>query len=348
MVVRVRFRSEEHGLTIDLRPKEQSINRPLTSRRVLTALCRAYASKKFSASSMILNELAVLNAEDDSPVDEDEDLWSKGKGLEVVKLQSICYLGGSITEQKGGWRPRFHAMLERKLGRKVAAVDAFCGNAGSTLLAFTACDWVLRCRPDVVMIEVAINDGDALLEGSDDVASALEGIVVAIRKDLPMTSIVFVEMFLRNDLPPSRRSGTKAWVDEGSPARAAAVYSRDVVDLHARIAQAYGAHQINLVPIFQEIDGRDEYFRDDCHHTEAGAQLVAEEVMRKFRIKSCVLPDQPLHPDFWRPRAAEKVETAMISRGKSSESLHGAVADRCPLTGKPAEWFWLYPGDAPL
>ena len=89
----------------------------------------------------------------------------------------VCYLGGSITEQKGGWRPYVQEWLQKRaVETAVVEQPAFCGNAGSTLLSFLVRDWVVAQAPDVVFIEVAINDGDTLLETGDarKVARALE------------------------------------------------------------------------------------------------------------------------------------------------------------------------------
>lgn len=280
------------------------------------------------------------------------------ESLFAETVRSVCYLGGSITEQKSGWRPRIHLWLQSHLGRPIKAVNAFCGNAGSTLLAFTIRDWVLSAAPDLIFIEVAINDGDALLEAGGDpekertIRLALEGIVRLIRTELPSSRIVFVEMFLRDDLPSKARSGTRAWVDADDVCAAAVIYHSSVVQMHASVAGAYGADLVDLVPTFSNMDSatRDRYFRDDCHHSEAGAALVAAAVadslipiLRTETPLAAQLP-APLDLDYWRPERAGLFDPSRLRPGPLE--AHRAVADRCPLTGQPADWLWIHPGDA--
>lgn len=282
----------------------------------------------------------------------------QNKRLPATKVRSVCYLGGSITEQKSGWRPRIHLWLQRHLGRSLKAVNAFCGNAGSTLLAFTVRDWVLSAAPDLIFIEVAINDGDALLEAGGDpekertIRLALEGIVRLIRTELPSSRIVFVEMFLRDDLPSKARSGTRAWVDADDAGATAVIYHSSVVEMHRRVAHAYGADLVDLVPTFANMDAsnRGRYFRDDCHHSDAGAALVAAAVadslipiLRLENALAARLPT-PLDLDYWRPKRAELFDPGRLRPGHLK--AHRAVADRCPLSGQPADWLWIHPSDA--
>lgn len=136
----------------------------------------------------------------------------------------VCYLGGSVTEQKAGWRPRVTRWLEERLSQSglpaavatdgrssVCEVPAFCGNAGSKLLSFLVRDWVISRRPDLLFIEFVINDGDTLLETDDETAvgAAHEGIVRHVRCALPECEICLVSMFVRDDLPLKLRTGAK-------------------------------------------------------------------------------------------------------------------------------------------
>lgn len=354
-------------LSLKLRPKAASETKALDALRVLTAFCKRYAAKfpESREATPWLGEPRCLalswDQAGDRRVGRDVDLWAAQGELYVVRapavadgLRRACYVGGSITEQKWGWRPRFHEWLEGRVGRKIEAIDAFCGNAGSRLLAFTVRDWVLKRSPDVVFVEVAINDGDALLEAEGeerDVARAVEGMIRTIRAELPATLLVFVEMFLRDDLTKERRSGTRAWVDADDASAAAEVYHRGVVELHSRIAKHYGAALVDLVPCFASMSThtRDVHFRDDCHHTERGAAFVAG------RVADAVAPllgepagprelPPPLDARFWRPLGAQRFEPQRLSLGPLA--AHRAVADRCPVAGVPADWLWLHPGDA--
>lgn len=68
----------------------------------------------------------------------------------------------------------------------------------------------MQHEPDLLFVEVIINDGDNILEDQNPelVELALEGMVRQVKAALPATDICFVYMYLREDLPPSRRSGT--------------------------------------------------------------------------------------------------------------------------------------------
>lgn len=68
----------------------------------------------------------------------------------------VCYLGGSVTEQRAGYRPRVTRWLEAtaRAGVRVEEVPAFCGNCGSKVLAFMVADWVIARRPHLVFVEL--------------------------------------------------------------------------------------------------------------------------------------------------------------------------------------------------
>jgi hypothetical protein len=55
------------------------------------------------------------------------------------------------------------------------------------VLAFLAHEWVVSRSPHLLFIELAINDGDTLLETSDghSIGCALEGIVRQVRAGAP-------------------------------------------------------------------------------------------------------------------------------------------------------------------
>ena len=191
----------------------------------------------------------------------------------------VCYLGGSVTEQKAGWRPRVTGWLGGTCTTE--EVPAFCGNCGSKVLIHLVTDWVIARAPHLVFIELSINDGDTLLETEQPevLGCAFEGIVRHIRRELPQCEVCVVSMFVRDELPLHQRTGTKAWADNAA-ADAADAYRVATPALHGRIAAHYGASHVNLVPLFSALPSplRQLAFRDDCHHTEAGAALAAAAV----------------------------------------------------------------------
>ena len=196
----------------------------------------------------------------------------------------VCYLGGSITEQRTGYRPRVTRWLESqaaKSGVRLEEVPAFCGNCGSKVLAFMIADWVVARRPHLVFIELAINDGDTLLETEDpeSIGSALEGIIRHIRDALPRCELCLLHMFIRDDLPLHQRTGSKAWA-ENEDAAAAATYHHRVPKLHNRVAGRYGIPSIAMSPVMATLPTglRQQVFRDDCHMHDPGAAFASSVI----------------------------------------------------------------------
>lgn len=206
----------------------------------------------------------------------------------------ICILGGSISLQKAGYR---HHMVEalRRRGVEVEDVPAAVGTAGCKPLSLVVSEWVISKKPDLLLIEAAVNDGDDLLEHTPlaDVLGLLraaEGIVRTVRRRSPETCIAFLEMFLRDDAEGARlvKTGTGAWMH--SDTRDAIGWYHDVAPrLHRHICRHYGLAQIDLIPAMRSLSSevRDLWFRDDCHHTDLGGErlglLVAKLLLWSVR-----------------------------------------------------------------
>ena len=202
--------------------------------------------------------------------------------------------------------------------------------------------------------------GDCLLESGSsrarrrDVGKALEGIVRGIREALPETCVVFVEMFLRPDLPKARRSGTKAWVDADAKERAADVYHEAVVALHSTIAERYDCALVNLVPFFKRFDSRalDALFRDDCHHNEPGADYAAAAIAKCLEdLLGDACPSdvrapmpRPVDAAYWRSHGAHRFDSdpnflvagAAPPVGRQNFSASPSAEAAPPPPGSPA------------
>lgn len=295
----------------------------------------------------------------------------------------VCYLGGSITEQSQGWRPYVHSWLNciaRAAGGAAEAVPAYCGNCNSKLLAFMVEDWVVKKRPDMLFIEVCINDADTILElgeeGARDVRRALEGILRQVRAALPDCDIVFVEMYIREEVARRKRTGTKAWVETDDRAKAAAVYHKQVPQLHTDLARHYGCGVVNLINLNHGLDSEtlDDLFRDDVHHSLNGARLSAHAVSRCLiacdadadeaaRSTAALTLPAPQDSAFWVSTGAHRITELMVTmkncynfvdRGteqfkKMEESMLSKKngmhyrEERCPLTGEEkGKWFLMY------
>ena len=284
-------------------------------------------------------------------------------------LLRVAYLGGSVTEQKAGWRPRVNDWLSARTGRGVEEVRAFCGNCGSKVFAFMVDEWVVARAPHLLFVELAINDGDTLLESGGDAHSlgcALEGLLRRVREALPLCEVVVLLMFVRDDLPLHARTGSKAWSDNADAA-AVAAYHETVPALHAAVAAHYGLPCIDLVPLFSALPpaARAIAFRDDCHHTEAGAALAAAAVCHCLDElcggggggTPAPLP-APLRADVWPAGRARRVSDRELSCFYMKSAPADAEAARRRLLARHVQldvdplnptqqgaWFLVYPGD---
>ncbi|CAJ1448212.1 unnamed protein product [Effrenium voratum] len=206
-------------------------------------------------------------------------LWCLKPALKQRRCK-VCVLGGSISLQSRGYRPHFVQALERR-GVAVEDCPAAVGTAGSRPLSLVVSDLVLTKRPDLLIIEVAVNDGDDLLESTPHpnvvpILQAAEGIVRTVRRRCPGTAILFLEMFLREDEEARiLKTGSEAWKD--SSVEEAIGWYHDVAPLlHRHVCRHYGLAQIDLVPAFRSMSAemRSAWFRDDCHHSDAGGEAV--------------------------------------------------------------------------
>lgn len=275
----------------------------------------------------------------------------------------VCYCGGSITAQRSGWRPRVHAWLSHEHRPSQEAgdmtmINTSVGNVGSKVMAFLTDEWMTEHSPDVVFIETVVNDGDSLLEDGEPeaVRRALEGVVRRLRTKLPEVEIVFVYMLLRDDIPAQRRTGTKAWAD-GCVRGAAAVYHRDAVAIHDAVADHYGCPSISLIKALRGVASGtlDRLFRDDCHHSGAGAALVSCVVGRCLQsmlgsARSQLEPPLPSVPPpldarLWSGGSALRLAEAQVAFAAGRREAHHTRRDRDPITGKSDEWWLLSPGD---
>ncbi len=295
-------------------------------------------------------------------------------GLPTEKELRVAYVGGSVTEQKQGYRPRLNDWLRASIcaptGAKLVEIPAWCGNSGSKVLSFVVSDWVVAKRPNLVFVELAINDGDTLLETEDatGVARAFEGILRQIRAECTTCAVCVLLMYVRGDMPLEQRTGSMAW-RENTAVNAAEAYHTAVPAIHQRVAAHYGAPCINLIPLMAALspDARDLALRDDCHLHPAGAALVASAICRSLaRLAAAPAceqspPPEPLDLAFWRRGESRDVEPTQLSffylSGSPTEAEQRAARDRIlqrhtQLDADPLQptrqrpWWLLYVGDS--
>lgn len=269
----------------------------------------------------------------------------------------ICVLGGSISLQQRGYRPNLAEALRRR-GVAVEDLPAAVGTAGCRPLSLVVNDLVLTKQPDLLIIEVAVNDGDDLLESTPCGASAVlirqaaEGIVRTTRRRCPQTAILFLEMFLRDDSEARKlKTGCEAWRDakEEEAQEAIGWYHHVAPRLHREICERYGLTQIDLIPALRSLSGqeRQKWFRDDCHHSDFGGEAVGNLLARLilWAVRQPEAPARhrgslgaPLDPDCWC-----NGKTIRILPGWTSE--HSIRRDKDLLRlGQQTDWLLLYAG----
>ncbi|MEZ0275595.1 MAG: SGNH/GDSL hydrolase family protein, partial [Roseimicrobium sp.] len=155
--------------------------------------------------------------------------WKKvtDKGPEPVR---ISYFGGSITAGAGSSKPQFcyRELLTEWLKKENPGVpfqpfNAAIGGTGSWLGAFRCWNDVGYQRPDLVIVEFAVNDGGT---PEDQVIASMEGIVRQLRTKTPSKpDILFVytmvqghlEDFKAGKLPPTMQYHEKVAEHYGIP-----------------------------------------------------------------------------------------------------------------------------------
>ena len=101
----------------------------------------------------------------------------------------IAYFGGSITAQPG-WRPKSLAFFQKTFpAAKFVEINAAIGGTGSDLGVCRLKQDVLDRRPDLVLVEFAVNDGGAAPE---QIFRCMEGIVRQTWRTWPGCDIGFV------------------------------------------------------------------------------------------------------------------------------------------------------------
>ena len=109
----------------------------------------------------------------------------------------IAYLGGSITEQSG-WRVKSRNWFQTQFpNAKVEEINAAVGGTGSDLGVFRVDSDVLQSKPDLLLVEFAVNDRET---PPDLIRKAMEGIVRKTWKAQPECDICFVYTVTKDDI----------------------------------------------------------------------------------------------------------------------------------------------------
>lgn len=184
---------------------------------------------------------------------------------------TVGYLGGSLTMMKEGWRPMFHAWLNKTHPRAQShrQLHVGRGGVGSASGAFFVDQEICGYDPNLVFVEYAINDSDDFLTPPALRLEFVEGIVRSIKMRHPACDICFVYMHhvLRG-----------------------AEISRAVEDFE-RVAEHYGIPSIHAGRCFTDLVADGEWsfrgetaapalLRDECHPLPPGNELLARLMAR--------------------------------------------------------------------
>lgn len=146
--------------------------------------------------------------------------------LERGTAVTIAYLGGSITEQRG-WRVQTLEWFKHKYPRvQFNEVSAAIGGTGSNLGVFRLERDVLVHKPDLLLVEFAVNDAGFY---PANIRKAMEGIVRKTRRQFPDCDIGFVYTLTARD---------KKAMDQGQMQRSASVMEQ--------VAEHYGIPSIHF------------------------------------------------------------------------------------------------------
>ncbi|GAB3175220.1 SGNH/GDSL hydrolase family protein [Telluribacter humicola] len=151
------------------------------------------------ASGPLLAQLSMDVLADARDVRVRRGLPNIAQKLEAKEPVKVAYFGGSITEAKGGWREQSLAQL-RQLYPAVSfqEINAAIGGTGSDLGAFRLQQHVLDHRPDLVLVEFAVNDNE---KAPEDVIRSMEGIIRQVWNSNAHTDICFVYTLMASMAP---------------------------------------------------------------------------------------------------------------------------------------------------
>jgi lysophospholipase L1-like esterase len=244
----------------------------------------------------------------------------------------VAFLGGSITAANG-WRPLTLDRLRRAYpAARFTEIFAAVSGTGSDYGAPRLQRDVLRHRPDLLLVEFAVNDG----AGSPRVEAQMEGIVRQTWTANPAIDIGFVytvaEGLVKDLLAGSYQSAAR------SMELVAAHYGIPSFNFGVEVARQVAAgtlvmsapESVAADPAGRDPQGRLIFTRDKTHPTAAGHRLYADRLAGAL-------------PEFLRapPEAAPRVLPTPRSPQHWQRARLVAVAE----TAHDQQWQPVPPGD---
>jgi hypothetical protein len=267
----------------------------------------------------------------------------------------IAYLGGSITEQRG-WRPKSLSWLQERFPKaRISEINAAIGGTGSDLGVFRLQRDVLDHKPDLLLVEFAVNDGGA---PPVQIYRSMEGIVRQTWKHNPRTDICFVYTFAGNMLQT---------LLEGRFPRSATAMEK-VADHYGIPSIHFGLEAARLEKagklVFKgqlprtdaekaALGDRIVFSPDGVHpYPETGHQLYLEAFQRSFPsiaarrgAKPHRLP-KPLVADNWETAKMVPLSQATLSSGWTRLEPSTSSLAKSFLARLPELWKATQPGES--
>lgn len=245
----------------------------------------------------------------------------------------LSYFGGSITAGAGASKPQFcyRELLTTWLKKqnpdvKITPFNAAIGGTGSWLGAFRCFNDVIYQRPDLVIVEFAVNDMGAT---EPEAIASMEGIVRQLRRGPTKPDILFVYTLVKGHLE-ALKAGTLP----------------PTMQFHEKVAEHYGIPSVCMAKsaaeaIFAGKLTMEEFAKDNVHPTDAGYALYLEALKPFFeKAKQNVgvvvteLP-KPLSPEPMEKAKLVSYDWAEMDDGwlgwqlsKSPNLPHVAVSDK--------------------
>jgi hypothetical protein len=237
----------------------------------------------------------------------------------------IAYLGGSITAQDG-WRPKTLAYFQKAFPKaKLSQIDASIGGTGSDLGVFRLKQDVLDQKPDLLLVEFAVNDGGA---PPAQIYRTMEGIVRQTWKALPDCDICYVYTLVE---------GFAATLQDGQFPRAASAMEKiaghyGIPSIHMGLEVARMARSGKLIftgPLpkteaEKKAAGDKIVFSPDSVHPypQTGHELYLQSIVRSLPAIQAVsqqpgphLLAAPFTPDNYQQAQIVPIDKAVLSAG---------------------------------
>lgn len=242
----------------------------------------------------------------------------------------LSYFGGSITAGAGASKPQFcyrellTAWLKKEHpGVRFTPFNAAIGGTGSWLGAFRCWNDVGYQRPDLVIVEFAVNDGGT---PEDQVLASMEGIVRQLRTKTPSRpDILFVytlvaghlEDFKAGKLPPTMQYHEKIAAHYGIPSVVMAKHAADQILSGKMTMEAFA--------------------KDNVHPTDAGYALYLEALEPFFQqLQNTPASQQTVLNPLPKPLSPAPMENARLVSYDWAELDSGwlgwqlSISDRIP------------------